>query len=81
MNSQRSLHVRDLLNPPCQGKLRGKGKPLDTEKMLRRQKLHQQQSHCSDFKIVILVVYYPIAIRSLQAIYINERNREAPREQ
>ncbi len=40
-----------------------------------------QQSHCSDFKIVILVVYYPNAIRSLQAIYINERNREAPREQ
>ncbi len=44
-------------------------------------KLCKQQSHCSDFKIVILVVYYPIAIRSLQAIYINERNREAPREQ
>ncbi len=69
------------LTLPVRASYGGKGKQLDTEKMLRRQKLYQQQSHCSDFKIVILVVYYPIAIRSLQAIYINERNREAPREQ
>ncbi|CNB78115.1 Uncharacterised protein [Yersinia intermedia] len=53
----------------------------DTEKILRRRTLRDQQGHCSDFKIVILAVYYLIAIRSLQAIYINERNREAPREQ
>ncbi|CFQ48488.1 Uncharacterised protein [Yersinia frederiksenii] len=43
--------------------------------------LRYQRNNCSDFKIVILAVYYPIAIRSLQAIYIYERNRKAHREQ
>ncbi len=81
MSSQRSQHARDLFPPTVGVSCGGEGKQLDTEKMLCGQKMCNQQSHCSDFKIVILVVYYPIAIRSLQAIYINERNREAPREQ
>ncbi len=76
------LRTHDVFNPPHMRDVTGNIKKSNRHREDITQTISRYyRNYCSDFKIGILAVYYSIATRTLQAIYIDERNRKAHREQ